>query len=350
MDTSVSRFDSKFGMFFSSMQVGLHISSQSLALAVLRRSGRVCRVEAVQVLALPPGLVRPSPVELNIADGAEFRSCIEKLLKPFGRIRHLALSLPDLSARVALVVGNDPSSLKGADLGHLIRWQMEKLFLSPLGDSKVVYQLLSPSDRSFLAVAIQDRVLQQYEEPLRSMGMEPEWANLASFQIFNLYHDLLMERAGSAPFMVLSYLDQNFVLLAAAEGRLHFVRTKGLLFPSADHEDVRRPEGTDPDLLCDRIISEMNTSLSFYSKTREPSLITHLFVCGRQISDLTKKLQDTYHIEVESLEPERLGFLEGLNKVRPEELSFVIPAVASAIESAMEFSFISGSQFFEGRR
>lgn len=327
-------------MFFSPSKAALHISSQHISLAVLRRKRNAYRIGAMRVLPLPEGLVRPSPLDLNISDADAFRGSLEELLGPHRRHKRMALSLPDLCVRAGIVTAKH-EGLKRSDLESLIRLQLERLFLSSLGDCKLSYHLLSPADRTFLAVAIDQRILAQYEEPLRALGVEPVWANIASFQLFNLYQDFLSDQSGSSPCMVLNFLDRNFTLLIAAEGRLQFVRIKGLVFSESDLEGERadRSDKTERELLFDRIVKELNTSLSFYHKSQDLSAIGHLFVCGGQVSDLLKRLYDAYHIEVELLEPERLGFLQGLNQVRPEELLFVTPAIGAAIECDRALSF-----------
>jgi Tfp pilus assembly PilM family ATPase len=280
---------------------------------------------------LPPGLVQPSPVHLNISDPDEFQSHLQALVEPYKGLKTISLSLPDPAVRAARLSA-PPQPVKGGDLEHLVRWHMEKIFLAPLGNARVSHQPIPSPHQGVLAVAIQQEILQQYEEAIRRLGIEPVLVNISSFQLFNFYHDLLLQLAGpSGHFMVLNLFDYNFTFMIFIDGALDFIRIKGLTPPS----DSNPLHDSDDHSLSDLIMHELNASLSFYSQTHDPSIVTHLFVFGRKMSGFIKKAHDQYHLEVEPLEPERLPYLEGLTKVRPEEIPWMTPAIASAVEGSL---------------
>jgi hypothetical protein len=317
-------------MGFRRLHAGLHIGPQSLALAILEKHGKGYRVHTAQMSELPSGLVQPSPAHLNISDPKEFQSHLQRLIEPYRGLKTISLSLPDPAVRVARLPAL-PESVKGKDLEQLIRWHMEKIFLSPLGNARVSYQPISASPRGVLAVAIQQEILQQYEEAVLKVGIEPILVNISSFQLFNFYHDLLLQLSSpSGRFMVLNLFDYNFTLMIFMEGAIDFIRIKGLT-PLADPPKL---DNSDDHSLSDLIMHELNASLSFYSQLHDPSAVTHLFVFGRKISGFIKKAHDQYHLEVEPLEPERLPFLEDLSKVKTEEIPLITPAVASAVEGS----------------
>jgi Tfp pilus assembly PilM family ATPase len=310
-------------MGFRPVYAGLHIGSQSLALAVLEKHQRGYRLNAAQMVELPSGLIQPTPASLNITDPGEFQSHLQRVLEPYKAFKKVSLSLPDPAVR-AMRLSLPPEPIKGSDLENWIRWQMEKIFLSSLANAKVVYQSIPSSRRDILAVTIQHDILEQYEETVCRLGIEPVWVNISSFQLFNFYHDLILQLAGpSGRFMVLNLFDHNFTFMIFMKGVIDFIRIKGLVPVSTDHA------------LSDLIMHELNASLSFYSQVQDPSVVTHLFVFGRKMSEIIKKVHDQYHLEVEPLEPERLTTLEDLTKVRPEEMTFVTPAIAAATESSV---------------
>ena len=179
-------------MGFRSVYAGLHIGSQSLALAVLERHHRGYRLNTARKAELPSGLIQPSPASLNISDPGEFQHHLQRLLEPHKALKRISLSLPDPAVR-AVRLSLPPEPIKGNDLENWIRWQMEKVFLAPLANARVVHQFISPSRKSVLAVTIQHDILEQYEEAVRRLGIEPIWANISSFQLFNFYHDLLLD-------------------------------------------------------------------------------------------------------------------------------------------------------------
>jgi Tfp pilus assembly PilM family ATPase len=316
-------------MGFRPVYAGLHIGSRSLALAVLERHQRGYRLNTAQIAELPSGLIQPSPASLNISDPGEFQLHLQRLLEPYQVFKRISLSLPDPAVRAARL-SLPPEPIRGNDLENWMRWQMEKVFLSPLANARVVHQFIPSSRKGVLAVTIQHDILEQYEEAVRRLGIEPIWANISSFQLFNFYHDLILQLAGPpGRFMVLNLFDHNFTFMIFMQGVIDFIRIKGLVPVSTDHA------------LSDLIMHELNASLSFYSQVQDPSVVTHLFVFGRKMSEIIKKAHDQYHLEVEPLEPERLTFLKDLTKVRPEEIPFVTPAIAAAMESPFWFQRVS---------
>lgn len=318
-------------MGFRRLYAGLHIGSQYLALVILEKHGKVYRLHTAQMSELPSGLVQPSPAHLNISDPGEFQSHLRSLIEPYKDLKTISLSLPDPAVR-AVRLPAPPQSVKGRDLEHLIRWHMEKIFLAPLGNARVSHQPISTSHPGVLAVAIQQEILQQYEEAIRKVGIEPVLINISSLQLFNFYHDLLLQLASpSGRFMVLNLFDYNFTLMIFMEGVIDFIRIKGLTPLSAPDQ----LDDSDDHSLSDLIMHELNASLSFYSQVHDPSTVTHLFVFGRKMSGFIKRAHDQYHLEVEPLEPERLPYLEGLTKVRPEEVPLMTPAIASAVEGSL---------------
>jgi hypothetical protein len=324
------------------LRAGLYIGTQHLSLVVLERHREVCRLREAQVVDLPSGLIQPSPAALNITDAAEFRSILKKMLQPLKGVRNLSLGLPDPSVRAALI-SVDHHPVKGSELDDLIRWQMEKIFLSPLSNARIIHRPIPSARKVILGISIQQEILQQYEDPIRSLGIQPAWISISSFQLFNLYHDLLLQLAGApGRFLVLNPFDCSFTLMVFKEGILDFLRIKGLT-PSPSRTSAMPEaglgfEGWDDESLSEMFFHELNTSINFYGQSEDPTLLSHLFVFGRKMSEFLKKAHDLYHIEVEPLEPERLNFIEGLSKVRPEQVPLVTPAIAAAVETVGKLS------------
>ncbi len=320
-------------MFSSSLKAGLHISTRYLSLAILRKRWKAYQVEETRLHALPPGLVELSPAHPNIADMAEFQGHMQELLKPFKGLKQVCLSLPDLSMRAA-IVSADARNLKKPELSQLLRIQMERQLLASFGDSRLAYQLISPQSQDYLTVAIQHQILEQFEWSVRSEGMEPVWANMATFQLYNLFSSCLLGHETHGHYMVLNLFDHYFTLLFILDGKIRFVRMKGLLFPGSEGEGNDSSQQDHREVFINRIVYELHNSLSFFGKSQDLSALSHLFIYGDHVSDLAKRLHDEYHLEVETLSPERLENLKGLTQIPPEEMFSLLPAVAASLEGA----------------
>src|SRR2546425_6582551 len=63
-------------------------------------------VKQAATIDLPPGLLRPSFLEKNIIDGAEFSSCLRETIESAGLLRQKrwSVALPSNTARTAILV------------------------------------------------------------------------------------------------------------------------------------------------------------------------------------------------------------------------------------------------------
>src|SRR5438093_6339282 len=113
---------------------------------------------------LPPGLIRPSPVEPNIADTGALESQIRRLVgnkrtRSLGR-RPMVLVLPDLCVRASLV-DLDAIPARASELETLLRGRLEREAFFPMTETRLTWQALD--SRTVLTVAMRDAGLQQYD-------------------------------------------------------------------------------------------------------------------------------------------------------------------------------------------
>ncbi len=128
--------------------------------------------------ALPPGVVTPSTVELNIADAGAVRERLQKVLSRIGtHSPDAALLVPDQVVRVFLLhfdsFPGDPD-----DAIPLLRWRLKKSVPFDVEDTVVSY-LRQPSPPGvtegveMLAAVARRNVVRQYEEIAEACGLAP---------------------------------------------------------------------------------------------------------------------------------------------------------------------------------
>src|SRR6516225_66418 len=83
-------------------------------------------IESLAVEPIPPGAIKPSAVEMNLANAAEVRSAIQKV---FARVhvkaRDIALFVPDPVIRV-FILHFDTFPRKASEALPLLRWRLKK--------------------------------------------------------------------------------------------------------------------------------------------------------------------------------------------------------------------------------
>ena len=170
---------------------------------------------------LPEGLLRPSPVELNITDRAALEPLLRALIGQAGRKRTPAvLVLPDLCARVS-ILDVEAVPARPSDCEALVRWRLGKESALPLAGARIVTQALGP--KTLLAVAVQEPILRQYEEVCEAVGLLPMEVDLASLRLWPALKHL---SPVAEPAAWLSLLDGGFTFMTFRNGRPVFVRCK----------------------------------------------------------------------------------------------------------------------------
>lgn len=300
---------------------GLNIGSRYLASVGLSTGNGRYLVRDYKVITLPDGLIKPSPIDLNIKDSGRLKETIKQfLLNSKTRMKKkIFLSLPDLSVKVSIAdLEKLPSKKK--DLEKILAWKMEKVSLFPLQDVKLNYQVLhKPTKRDggsyrLLVSMIKRDILNQYEDLISSLGLCPVIVDISSFHIFNLYNDYISQRISQEKGFIFLNIFENFTLMIFKGGLLDYIRIKA--------------SGGGPVKTFDELL----TSLNIYSEGHELSAITHLFVFGDTLSEeMVKRAEKELGLIAESLGPKMVNSVDGIASIIDEESAPLIPALAAAI-------------------
>jgi type IV pilus assembly protein PilM len=166
----------------------IEIAPEAVSIAALGHGSQPA-VQGYAVQPLPPGAVVASLTSQNIIDRTAVvsgvRSAIERLgVKP----RRVALVVPDLSARVALI-RFEQIPAKRDDLEQLIRWQVRKSAPFSIEEAALTY---SPGVRTagggeFVVVLARRATIREYEAICEDVDMHPGLVDLATLSLVNLY-------------------------------------------------------------------------------------------------------------------------------------------------------------------
>lgn len=234
---------------FRRPHLGLSIGAGMLGLAEVRRDWRQGRgrlkLHRSGDRALPPGLIRPSATEPNMKDVTALTDELCALLggrRQASRALSVALTLPDLCARVALL---DFESLpqKPAERETLLRWRFQRDLNLAGTDVRVAYRVFQeaaeprahpdrrePGSFWVLACAIRQDIVGQYEQACEEAGLLPISVGLAGLRLFDLCRPAL---AAGEEFFFVHVADSGFSFLGVRHGSPVFLRIKPLRNGSA---------------------------------------------------------------------------------------------------------------------
>ena len=233
---------------FTRPRTCLYFSTDTCCVGHLRRGLRGPALTDYREQRLPPGSIRLSPLEQNIASFEPVLSALQANLPPIQRPRSVAVCLPDICLRTAILEFTSlPKNTK--DQRALVEWRLQKeLNLSPK-PRRVSYQRFGarPSRFSltrspsapvrFLAATIQDDIVEQYEALCLEAGIIPVSINVAGPAVLNLCRPIIettmRTHARDISFVpdtaMFSYIgDWGFSLIAYRERQPCFVRVKPL--------------------------------------------------------------------------------------------------------------------------
>lgn len=290
----------------------------------------------------PPGVVKPSPIDLNIIDRATLEERLRSLIGPtkrswiLGRAllpdlpRSITLLLPDLAA-MATVIQLEQFPGRKEEQEALIRWRLGQEKQLPLSGAKLIWQVFPPqksgdSAHVVLVIAVQESILAQYESMCEAVGLLPQQVAVTSFRLF----DLWLQAAGgrrqlSRDFAWVNVADDGLTCFVIHRGRPVFVRTKLLSSPAGQPGRSGLPEEVE------RIVRETQTSL-MVCREHHPSLQVKsvIIATDRETPELEEIIGDELGVATEQLHWDHIKRLGWSHQGGSISLA-ALPAVAGLV-------------------
>jgi len=298
---------------------GIHFDAGRVAVAEVEKQGSRLKLRSHEVAYLTDRVLIPDPLLPGIRDEELVQKTLRAMLKPGRRLKPVSVSLSDTVAKVMLIP-MEKSITEPTEIEKLIHWKMDKDSIHQPKESRLRYQLL-PS--LLLASSVHEKVILQYESVLQASGLEPRLMDIASFHVFNLYHDHILRHSAPQHNFIFLYAGDSFTtVMFFSGGILNFIRIKALRSQARSVED--------------RVIEELRSSLSFYhafyKKGHDDTSFTHLFTAGLSVSEaLSKSPGDPFPWETVQLKPEDVISVASQNgDIRTEDWPTLIPAISAA--------------------
>jgi hypothetical protein len=232
--------------------IGLSVSVNRLALVEVSRAwrGGGLTLRRCEERALPEGLVRPSPSQLNIKDVGALAGEVRALLDAVPRRARAftgAVSLPDHCARVALLEF-EAWPRKPAEAEALIRWRFQKELNAGVGDARIEYRMFplpaqNPSGTApgggapvrVLALAVRRDILAQYERVWEQAGILPVAVGVTSLQMFDLCRPAMERAMGAGGDVFFAHVNEESFAFLALRDRIPLYLRMKLLRNGAGH-------------------------------------------------------------------------------------------------------------------
>lgn len=207
--------------------VAVDLAPGRVAVVRAERTGSGMVVAAHAVEPLPAGAITGALATPNMADVGVVAAAVGRALDAAGgRVRRVALVVPDSIARVSLVRFESVPA-KAADLDELIRWQVKKTTPFPLDEAVVAHTagVVSGGAHEFIVTVARRDVIEQYERACEMAGAHPGLVDLATFNVINAV--LTAGGPASGDWLVVHATPTYVSLAVLRDGDVIFYRTRG---------------------------------------------------------------------------------------------------------------------------
>jgi len=194
----------------------VEVRARSLGVVRLARDGRRVSLAAAASLDLPPGAVRLSMTQPNLADPRAFQETLRSVLERAGALHvgRVALVLPDPVARVALLSAAEAGGQGDKQREEMIRFRLRKAVPFDIREAGIAIASGGPpASDSVLVAAVYRPVLEGYEQACRAVGVHPGLVELSGLALLRSAFDALP--AGDR---LLVNWDEGYVTLLLARG------------------------------------------------------------------------------------------------------------------------------------
>jgi Tfp pilus assembly PilM family ATPase len=175
-------------------QTSLYITAKKVSLAQLKVGWSSAQLRQYTEHSLPSGMVRLSPLAVNIQDPEAFGLEMQEFLGNHQTYQSVALSLSDLCARTAIFeLSTLPKNPK--ECQALLSWRFKQDFNITTANTRMTYKIFKssevptlpsqPSSVRILASTIQHNIIESYEKVCLQAGFIPVTINLATLTVFD---------------------------------------------------------------------------------------------------------------------------------------------------------------------
>jgi Tfp pilus assembly PilM family ATPase len=172
----------------ASPDVAVDITAGRVTAVRLSWRGQTATVAAQAVESLPPGAVVPALAAPNMPEVAAVARVVrEAVSKVGGRVRRVALVIPDTVVKVSLVRFEQVPA-RAADLHEMIRWQMRKSAPFPMEQAIVSFTAgaaQSGGAQEFVVSTARRDIIEEYEGACAQAGLHAGLVDIATFSLIN---------------------------------------------------------------------------------------------------------------------------------------------------------------------
>ena len=183
----------------SGLKAGIEISSDKIAAALILKKGKNFSIKKLSDVKIPPGTIKPSFKKENIVNPEALHDCLQKACYDMN-LKKISVSLPDSSIKVFLRKFRE-LPIDPQEINEMVLWNFSSSLHIPAEQLRVSWENMGKNPDGhhvFLIVLSLEKVMVQYENAFKKIGISPVMLAPAGLNQFNFYCESLPEKGNVA--------------------------------------------------------------------------------------------------------------------------------------------------------
>ncbi|MCD4721228.1 MAG: hypothetical protein K8S13_15415 [Desulfobacula sp.] len=183
----------------SRLKTGIEISSDKIISALILEKGKKFSIKKLSDIKIPPGTIKPSFKKENIINAEALHDCLKKACYDMN-LKKISVALPDSSVKVLIKkftqLPEDPQ-----EINEMVLWNFSSSLDLPVKQLRVSWENMGKSPDNhhiFLIVLGLEKVMVQYENAFKKIGISPVMLAPSGLNQFNFYCESLPEKGNVA--------------------------------------------------------------------------------------------------------------------------------------------------------
>lgn len=183
----------------SRLKAGVEISSDKITSALILKKGKNFSIKKLSDVKIPPGTINPSFKKENIMNAEVFQDALKKTCYDMD-VKKISVALPDSSVKVLIrkfkELPKDPQ-----EINEMVLWNFSSSLKLPVEQLRISWENMgrnSDNHHIFLIVLGLEKVMIQYENAFKKIGISPVMLAPAGLNQFNFYCENLPEKGNIA--------------------------------------------------------------------------------------------------------------------------------------------------------
>jgi len=211
------------------LQAGVELTPDTIKSALIHKKGKQFSIIQLSDVKIPEQTLKPSFKKENIINLEFFHDCLKKVCKEI-KLKNIGVALPDACIKVLVRTYKELPKEK-SQIHDMVLWDISNSLKLPVNELRISWDNMGKNLENanvLLVVLSLEKIIAQYDQAFRQLGISPVILSPAGLNQFNFYSKIL---PGKGNIAYLGLFDDFLNLFAFSDNIPVFYKIikKGLL-------------------------------------------------------------------------------------------------------------------------